>query len=59
MSPALLTHRDRMIHGLLIEIERQQRFLCAEQGDRRAAAFHNAKIQELRDELEKLEERES
>jgi hypothetical protein len=54
--PALLTHRDRQIHRLRREIETRERWLAAEMSDRRVAAFHHAKLAELRSELNKLEE---
>jgi hypothetical protein len=56
MMPALLTHRDRQIHGLRVEIEKLERWICADQGDRRAVAFHKAKLAELRKDLTHLHE---
>jgi hypothetical protein len=55
--PALMTQTDREIHRLQILIEQQRRWLREESGDRRAAAFHRARLTELESELEKIEER--
>ena len=54
--PALLTHRDRQIHHLRREIETREAWLAADLVDRRAAAFHHAKLAELRAELLRLQE---
>jgi hypothetical protein len=54
--PALLTHHDRKMYALRIEIEKLERWIFEDQGDRRAVAFHRARIAELRSERKKLEE---
>jgi len=50
----LLTARDRQIHQLRQEIERVEVWLAAEAADRRAVAFHKARLEMLRDELHQL-----
>jgi hypothetical protein len=56
--PALLTQTDRFIHGLRIEIERQERF-AHDADDDKACDFHRAIIADLRRQLEQLQEREN
>jgi hypothetical protein len=55
--PALHTHKDRQIHAIRIEIEKRERWIRDDEGDRRAIEFHKAKIAELvelRNELNQL-----
>jgi hypothetical protein len=54
--PALLTHHDRQVYRLQLEIERHERWLSDAHGDRRAQSFHRAKLAELRRELAQLED---
>src|SRR5262245_26726780 len=46
--PPLLTATDREVYRLQREIERHRRWLHDEAGDRRAVAFHRARIVECR-----------
>jgi hypothetical protein len=50
----LHTQRDRQIHQLRKDIERVEVWLAADAGNRRAIAFHRAKLDELRSELHTL-----
>jgi predicted RNase H-like nuclease (RuvC/YqgF family) len=53
----LHTQRDREIHRLRNQIEEHVRWLRVDAGDRRAIAWHQARITELWRELTELEER--
>jgi hypothetical protein len=53
---ALLTHRDRQVHRLQREIARTEAWLREDAADRRAAAFHQARLAEMRAELHELVE---
>jgi hypothetical protein len=54
--PALLTAHDRAVNSLKRQIEQAEAWLRVDINDRRAAAFHHAKIAQLRAELNRLEE---
>jgi hypothetical protein len=54
--PALLTAHDREVFRLQREIQKHERWLQDAAGDRRAVAFHQARIAELQHEMEKLED---
>jgi hypothetical protein len=54
--PALLTQRDRLIHGLRISIEQQERWL-ADADDDHDRDFHRARIADLERQLAELEEK--
>lgn len=51
---ALLTAADREAFRLRREIDRHRRFMQEEAGDRRAVAYHQARLAELQAELNKL-----
>ncbi|MBR0934858.1 hypothetical protein [Bradyrhizobium jicamae] len=53
---ALLTARDREFYRLRREIERVEQWLRDEAGDRRAVAFHRARLAELHAALDMLED---
>jgi hypothetical protein len=55
--PALLTARDRRIHSLRLEIQRLQAWADVDKHDRRALAWHQAKISEAQAELAELEDK--
>jgi hypothetical protein len=52
--PALLTAHDRAIRRLQIEIQKVEAWLHVDKDDRRAASWHEAKLSELRAELNQL-----
>jgi hypothetical protein len=52
---AIHTARDRQIHRLQQEIRQCEIWIEVDAGDRRAAAWHRAKLAELIAELEELE----
>ncbi len=52
----LLTASDREVFRLRREIDRHRGWMQEEAGDRRAVAFHQAKLAELQAELDKLED---
>jgi hypothetical protein len=54
---ALLTAADREAYRLRREIAQQRQWLHDAVGDRRAIAFHKAKISELQAELDELDDR--
>jgi hypothetical protein len=53
---ALLTARDREIYRLRLQVDEHERWLKVDAGDRRAVAWHRAKLAELRRELAQLED---
>jgi hypothetical protein len=50
----LLTARDREIRRLELEIQKVEAWLHVDAGDRRASAWHQAKLQELQAERDRL-----
>jgi hypothetical protein len=52
----LFTQKDRETYRLRLEIEKVEQWLADDANDRRATAFHKAKLAQLRAEMEKLED---